>query len=213
MLFSSDVSGLTKKAFTQVQKLATIYAAARETTNYLFPLEKSFEANEQVHNHIDEDETEMDVPGPSRKPDNTAKVACGIPAVEYIVKKIDVEAAYDFVKQSMLTFRSFKVLPIYQKQMYDFFLNQMSLGAEMGDIDKDGPQEVNAISEELILGGVAKIRKIYEKADENMQVTSTFTLPNSYLQFLCISRFTCQFSSEGSSTPRKWAQMSLYRFN
>ena len=32
-----DLEGLTSKAFTQVQKLATVYACARETLSCMFP--------------------------------------------------------------------------------------------------------------------------------------------------------------------------------
>ena len=32
-----DLEGMTSKAFTQVLKLATVYACARETLNHMFP--------------------------------------------------------------------------------------------------------------------------------------------------------------------------------
>ena len=75
-MFSCD--GLSSKAFTQVQKLATVYACARETLNYLFP-------------------DEISIP------------------VAYTVIPVDVKAAFDIVKQSIDTYKSFKVRFVRRK--------------------------------------------------------------------------------------------------
>ena len=76
LLFSSLVGGVTKKMFTNIIKVATIYSCIRETTDKMFEEKEDEEAN--------------DAPG-------------------FMVKAEDVEAAYSFVKQSMITFRCFKV--------------------------------------------------------------------------------------------------------
>lgn len=70
---------MTKKAYPNVQKLATVLCCARETLELLSSDEAFDEKN---------------------------------PGVAFTVKIVDVEAAYDVIKQSMQTFKSFKVMSI-----------------------------------------------------------------------------------------------------
>ena len=105
------------KAFTQVQKLATIYACARETTNQIFPAEKSFDVNKEssgiTNESVDETIEMATNPSSSRIPDNIATKGTSSKP-NFTVTKFDVEAAYDFVQQSMMTLRSFKVISMQQ---------------------------------------------------------------------------------------------------
>ena len=74
--FSNEVSGMTKKAFPNLQKLSIIYACSRETMSFL-----STDEEPDVKN----------------------------PVVEFKVTKVDVEAGWEIMMQSMLTYKSFKV--------------------------------------------------------------------------------------------------------
>ena len=88
---SSIVAALTSKAFTQVHKLAPIFSCLRQALKILFPTEKSF------------DETEYDYGG--------------ITEFDYIVKRIDVIAAFDIVNHSVKTFLAFKVCQFFSQKM------------------------------------------------------------------------------------------------
>ena len=141
--FRNDVSGMTKKAFPNVQKLATVYCCARET---LEKLSNPGEAQDEAQDDKD-------------------------PGVAFTVEKVDVEAAFDVMKQSMQTFKSFKVmlfsLRIF-KLLFDNNCFQTSLGKELGEVDDEKVNQVN--SEDLILGAAQKIRKLYANMDADKKV-------------------------------------------
>ena len=83
--------------FTNIQKTATIYACIRETTDEMFRKEKEEEGEEE------EDEGEEKEDEGEEKENEEASDE------KFTVTASDVEAAYSFVNQSMITFRCFKV--------------------------------------------------------------------------------------------------------
>ena len=137
--FRNDVSGMTKKAFPNVQKLATVYCCARETLEKLSTSDEAQDGED--------------------------------PGVAFTVQKVDVEAAFDVMKQSIQTFKSFKVmlfsLRIF-KLLFDINCFQTSLGKELGEVDDEQDKQVN--SEDLILGAAQKIRKLYANMDADKKV-------------------------------------------
>ena len=130
---------MTKKAFPNVQKLATVYCCARETLEKLSTSDEAQDGED--------------------------------PGVAFTVQKVDVEAAFDVMKQSMQTFKSFKVmlfsLRIF-KLLFDINCFQTSLGKELGEVDDEQDKQVN--SEDLILGAAQKIRKLYANMDADKKV-------------------------------------------
>ena len=153
--------------FTNIQKIATIYACIRETTDEMFREEKEDEGEEK------EDEGEEKEDDGEEKEDEEASDE------KFTVTASDVEAAYSFVKQSMITFRCFKV-GFHQCKIVNsnFCFLQSTLDQEMGE-DEHESKEVD--EEEVIMAAADKIRKIYEKADENHQVCMGSCRSNAHL--------------------------------
>ena len=120
MVFSSDVAGMTKKAFTHVTKLATIYACLRQTSNILNddesggsprPGTSTDSLNETLDSNRPGTSTESSLgsPRPGSSTGSSTESQNQGPSLLFQVKGVDVEAAYDFVKQSIQSFSSFKV--------------------------------------------------------------------------------------------------------
>ena len=118
MVFSSDVAGMTKKAFTHVTKLATIYSCLRQTSNILNDDESRGSLRPGTSTESLDDTVDSDGPGTSTesldesgspRPGSSTESQNASPNVLFQVKGVDVEAAYDFVKQSIQSFSSFKV--------------------------------------------------------------------------------------------------------
>lgn len=105
---------MTKKAFTHVTKLATIYSCLRQTSNILNDDESGGSLRPGTSTESLDDTVDSDGPGTSTESlDESGSPRPGSSTesqnVLFQVKGVDVEAAYDFVKQSIQSFSSFKV--------------------------------------------------------------------------------------------------------
>ena len=109
---------MTKKAFTHVTKLATIYSCLRQTSNILNDDESRGSLRPGTSTESLDDTVDSDGPGTSTesldesgspRPGSSTESQNASPNVLFQVKGVDVEAAYDFVKQSIQSFSSFKV--------------------------------------------------------------------------------------------------------
>ena len=119
--------GITKKAFCHTLKLATVYSCIRETDEYL-EAKKGKVSREQENPEMSknkrrkttrgqqrtmDEEGDVDLSGNSQPSssnggDGLRNVNSGKP--QFIVKKIDVEAAYGVVVHSITAFKCFKVM-------------------------------------------------------------------------------------------------------
>ena len=119
--------GITKKAFCHILKLATVYSCIRETDEYLEAKKRNVSREQEnpemsknkrrkitrVQQRTMEDEGDVDLsqnsqPSSSNGGDGFKNVNSGKP--QFIVKKIDVQAAYGVVVHSINAFKCFKVI-------------------------------------------------------------------------------------------------------
>ena len=119
--------GISKKAFCQTLKLATVYSCIRETDEYLEAKKRNVSREQEnpemsknkrrkitrVQQRTMEDEGDVDLsqnsqPSSSNGGDGFRNVNSGKP--QFIVKKIDVQAAYGVVVHCITALKCFKVI-------------------------------------------------------------------------------------------------------
>ena len=166
----NETSGMTKKAFPNLQKLAIIMACGRETLEFISTGQQTDEKN---------------------------------PRVQFKVEKIDVEAGWDLIQQSMLTYKSFKVnfIQLLMLVIVNFTFEQTSISIELGELEDPAVRVIPDLKDDIIMVGALKIKKIYEKADENRQVCDLVQHFN-YLNLNIRFRSWCLLFLVTSSTPR-----------